>query len=315
MPKQKIPKDKIAAFPTQGKYYQIAKAGDFLFKIAAQAYGDSHKWPLIWKASRNLLKSGNPNIPFIGEFVFIPFLEEIKPSRCAVSIPGKDDDEFTLILDDREIPVTDARIIRTMDTAADGWTATIPWTPGLDKKLDKRVRPFGYPIAGVYLGSKLMCCGRLYGVAPKNSTGGQSKDLEGFSSTIDIVDSMIKSPFQASNITLLRRAQQLLEPFGIPVQTSIWTNTGGIFKRVKAGKTETIFSHLHKLAKQRGVLISSTREGALLLTSTTAEIKPVTTLVEGKDFDFSQISEIGSKFDGRQRFSSYLATSSGSRKR
>ena len=304
----------IAPYPTQGKYYQIKKKGEFLFRIAGMAYGDTHKWPLIWEASRNLLRSGNPNIPYIGEFVFIPFDQQIKPSLCRSSVRDKRPDDFTLLLGDREVPVTDARVIRTMDTASDGWTATIPWFPGKDKGLDKLVRPFGYPSAGVYLGGELVCCGKLYGVTPKISAGGRSKDLEGFSSTIDLVDSMIKPPYQRSNVTLLQRAQQLAAPHGIKVIVTDGTNIGGLFKRVTAGKTETIFKHLQKLAKERGVLVSSSPEGILLLTSTTEDRSPVASIVEGRDFSLQPL-DIGSKFDGRQRFASYLATSGGSRKR
>ncbi len=210
---------RIAKYPTPGKYYRLKK-GDLLNIVAGKAYGNRKKWPLISRSNLTKLRSGDADLPFVGEVVFIPIIRRKKSAdaaQCDIILFDRDRDKMTLILEDREVPITEGRIIRTMDTGADAWTATIAWIPKADPELDELVRPYGYTEAGIYLGNDLLVCGRLYGVTPKLETDGQSKDLEGFSSTIDLVDSTMKPPYQRSNVTLLQRCQEFADIYGFTV--------------------------------------------------------------------------------------------------
>jgi prophage tail gpP-like protein len=80
-------------------------------------------------------------------------------------------------------------------------------------------------------------------------------------------------------------------------------DTGGQFKRVTVSETEKAFRHLSSLASQRGVLLTSTPEGAALITNANTGIKSVGTISEGEHGaqGFSGI------FDGRKIFSTYKA--------
>jgi prophage tail gpP-like protein/LysM repeat protein len=304
--------------PQPGKQYTIV-SGDQLRLIAGRAYGNRSKWPIIWKANKTRLRSGNPNLIFPGEVIIIPRLNDRKPvdkktqtKTSSAQLINKDKDlgEFTLLIADTEVPVEGAKIIRTMDTAADGWTATIGWTPGLDRDADAFLLPYVYPEAAAYLGPELAVNGLLYTVKNAMTKEGIKKELEGFSYTADLVDSTIKPPYEKRNVTLEQRALDIAEGFEIDVEKEFITDTGGKFSRMTADKTETVFEHLKKYAGQRGLLISSTPAGNLLLTKANTNSKPVTTLEEMKPLPEGW--QAG--FDGRKRFNAYKAIGSSPRK-
>jgi prophage tail gpP-like protein len=76
------------------------------------------------------------------------------------------------------------------------------------------------------------------------------------------------------------------------------------FPRVKAEPTETGWSHISKLAAQRGLLLSCTKNGDLLLTTANINGKPVGTIEES----ISPLTEeYSAKFSGRDRFNTYRA--------
>ena len=86
-------------------------------------------------------------------------LDILEAAKLALSyVENKSKEDFTLIIEGREIKIQSGKIIRTMDTAADGWTAKMSWIPGEDKKLDRILRPYSYSKASVYLGSTLNDC-------------------------------------------------------------------------------------------------------------------------------------------------------------
>lgn len=300
--------------PIPGKQYTIV-TGDTLSGIAARAYGRQSQWPKIYKANQMKLRSGNPDLIFPGEVIFIPELvDEKKMTRdiTGETLEGREADDFTLIIDGIEVPVESGKVLRTMDTCADGWTASIAWTPGADARLDKRLRPFTYPKAYVYLGGQLVVSGRLYAVEPSLESGGQKMGLEGWSFTADIIDSTTKPPYEKNKVTLEQRAKDLCEPLGISVEFDgdDARARNKKFDRVTIDPTEAIFSHLAKLASQCGILVSSTIHGDLLFTRANTKGKSVGTIEEGK----SPAPEFKCKFDGRKRFNSYRVISDSPKK-
>ncbi len=99
----------------------------------------------------------------------------------------------------------------------------------------------------------------------------------------------------------------------VPNKKSKYVTDEKKFPRVKAEPTETIFSHLAKLAAQRGLLLSCTVNGDLLITKADLNSKSVGTIEES----ISGLSnEYSAKFSGRDRFAMYRAIvkSSASRK-
>ncbi len=289
---------------TPGIPYTVV-SGDTLSDIAKQAYGDGRRWREIFKANATTLKSGDPNLIFPGEIITIPpnaveqaAVLDLFADSLPV-LPGKDKDDFTIIVDDLEIPVNSGRAFRAADTAATGWTAVVPFK-NPDLLLSDALKPYGYQSAACYLGGELLIQGILYGTQPKLVEKELVNLLEGWSPTVDIIDSTAQAPYEAKNITLEKRARDLVEPLGIEVIFDV--DDDEPFKRVTIGATEKIFSHLAKLASQRGVLITSTELGELKFTTAT-KTKPIGTIEEGQ-----AMAEIFSaKFDGRKRFNIYKA--------
>jgi prophage tail gpP-like protein len=301
--------------PIPGQQWTVGP-GDSLESLSVRAYGNRAFWPRIWKANQNRLRSSNPNIIFDGEVILIPELteqktlvgeQEVRTAFSALTIKGKGKDDFTLLVDDIEIPVESGRVIRTMDTAADAWSARIQWQPGRDPLIDERLLPYKYPKASVYLGDHLIVNGLLYSVIPEQSEEGIVKNLEGASFTADAIDSTLRPPYEVNNVTLEQRANDLVRPLGIKAVFEF--PSGGPFKRMTASKTDTIFSHLAKYASQRGLLISSTESGDMLFTKA-SEAAPIAIVEEEKPFP----EKWQARFDGRARFNVYRALSQGPRK-
>lgn len=306
----------ITSIPTPGKKYKV-KNGDWISRIAATAYGDGTKWPVIANANANdvddaIIKGVTQVFFQPGDIVFIPELAETKKLKKELTkLTNKNPDDFTIIVAGRELPVQSAKIIRTMDTAADGWTAKIAWNPGADIHLDQITAPYSYSEAQAYIGNELLVNGILYDITHDLKINGRTKELAGFSFTADIIDSTMQPPYEKNNVDILQRAKELCNPHGISVEVdSSVEDLGGPFDRVTANQQDTKFAHLNKLAKQRSLLLSSTSQGDLLITRANLNDTPVGTLEE------SQLPprEFAAKFSGRKRFSTYRVVSQGPKK-
>lgn len=288
------------ARPTQGQQYEI-KSGDTLSSIASQAYGDPGQSGLIESANQSQFKSESGEL-ITGAIIIIPVLAEDQAIKNQFSqqAVNNDPDKAIILCEGMEIIASSIRIFRTMDGAADGWTAVVPWVPGEDLGLDKRLAIFAFPRAQVFIGNQRLINGLIYSVQPRLTENGQVKILQGWSYTVDAIDSTLKPPYERKNVTLEQRASELLKPTGI--KAVFETETGGAFDRMTASKTDKIFDHLARYASQRGVLISSTVDGDMsFIRSATG--KTVGTLEEGTALTASWAAS----FDGRKRFASYRA--------
>jgi len=286
---------------TAGVPYVVI-SGDNLSRLASQAYGDPAKWRLIWKANQNTLKSDNPNLIYPGEILQIP----TNPVEAAVSqalgltekeyLEGAEWDDFTLFVDGTRFLVESARVIRTMDTVSDGWSARLPWDPD-DPKMTDILKPYAYNSALVYLGPRLAVKGVLYTMETELGSEGSTVTLEGFSPTADLMDSSVKPPYEQKKVTLQQRAQDLIEPLGL---TLIYEADDEEFDRVTAAPEDTIFSHLSDLAAQRKVLISSTPKGEVIFYQARAGVS-----VGVIEEDIPPHQNIRARFDGRKRYNAY----------
>lgn len=306
--------NEIKSQPIPG-YKYIVKSGqsDWLSNLAARAYGDPTKWLEIANANQQLVQGPDAGKNYLaadkqwfiaGDIIFIPVLPELekfKPKR----ITGKGKNDFTIVIEDIEIPVLAGRIIRTMDTAADGWTGVIQWVPGKNPDIDRITSPFYYASSQAYIGNELLVNGKVYKVIPKLANDGRTKELAGFSLTADIIDSNLQPPYEKAKINLFQRAQELCRPHGISVEVDEDTDFGGTFSRVTASENDKIFNHLNELARQRSVLLSSTPDGNLLLTNAKIDSEIVGTISEAN----LPAQEFSAEFDGRKRFGTYRVLS------
>lgn len=304
--------------PTPGRKYTIV-AGDNLSHISTAAYGTPRDWRKIWKANKATLKSGDPNVIFPGEVIWIPGQVEAEQAEraaqgdTATRLAGKAKDDFTVVVDGIEVPCVDGRAFRAIDSAADGFTALIPWDPtGTGKRtreLVEKLRPYTYPDCECYVGGELVMRGRLYTIEASISERGRTLALEGWSYAADLVDSTVRPPYEAKKITLEQRAKDLLEGFAIALNFEL--DEDPTFDRITIQPTETVFAHLLTLARQRGALVTSNAQGELVIRRAAVDGGSVYTLQEG----YRPLAQASIRFDGRARFNTYEAITSAPRKK
>ncbi len=286
------------AIPVEGEEYTI-QPGDSLSLIAAKAYGDAVLWPRIWKANQTRLRSGDPDLILPGEVIRIPVLAERLPPEIAN--PNRDPNAMTIILDGLEIRPTSGSIMRTIDTVANAYQATFPWRLGENPELDNRIAPYSYTAVKALIGNDVIVTGINY-VTEIEISEGVTARVKGWTATADLVDSVLKPPFEFNNITLEDIIKGIIEPLGFGAVFE--AETGGKFDRVTANQGDTIFQFLSKLAKQREALLSCDTFGNIVVTRADTESAPVATFEENVT---PGVSGWGGTFDGRKRFNVYRA--------
>jgi prophage tail gpP-like protein len=110
--------------------------------------------------------------------------------------------------------------------------------------------------------------------------------------------------YRAKSITLSTGEVMYSEYKTIPIKKSKLVTDEKKFPRVKAEPTDTVWEHLAKLAAQRGLILSCTKYGDLLITTANENSRIVGSIEEGQT---SLSSEYQAIFSGRNRFNSYKA--------
>lgn len=215
----------VREFPTPGYNYRCQHFEERgLIGIAERAYGNPKEWRRIWSANKAHARKQDPNAGFwVNDIIWIPgdpldeIVEEIRDD-ISEEWAGDEPDRFRLIINGTTIDdIVSARILRTIDYAIDGWTAVIPFDAS-DAARREVCRPYSYHEAAVYLGGRLVHRGRVYNVGPKiDGSQGAQVTLEGWSFGADAVDSTMSPPFESNNVTLAKRARDVLDPLGIDV--------------------------------------------------------------------------------------------------
>jgi len=224
--------------------------------------------------------------------------DEIKKLSSLVGsfLDGKDEKDFTLVLNGEEIPVVSGRVFRSIDNCADGCSATII----LNDKIKELITPFGYEEAKVYLGGELVITGILYSIVPQITSEEKTLTVGIYSSACDIIDSVRYPPYEFKEISLQQLAEELISNLGLVVNFD--ESLGAqFFDRVCIDKQQTIFNFLNELAAQFGILITSNEKGEVLFTKANTSSKPVETI---KD-----VTNISAKYNGRELFAIYRVIS------
>lgn len=290
-----------------GASYVIVK-GDTLWGISGQAYGNVRRWPEIWQANKSTLSSGDPDLIFPGEIIFIPgdvpIVIDVEEDSELLPGPEVDPNGVILVIDGQEVKVEAARVLRTMDTGSDKWSAEVYWDPD-NADLTELYRPYQYKEAKAYVGGQLLVTGPLMTTEPAVTNDKVSMNLVGFSTTIDMVDSNMNPPYQYNEMTLNQIANELASYRGIKVVDETLDDPEslglGTFARITAERSDKEFEFLAKLAKQKGVLLTSTPKGYLLITKTATEKDNFGSIGD----DQARGHDWRAAFDGRQRFRNY----------
>jgi LysM repeat protein len=209
--------------PVPGTKYTIVK-NDTLWDIAAAAYGTGRKYTVIWEANKSSLRSGDPNLIYPGEVLWIPNDTEMDAARAelprAAPVSNTDHGSMVVKINDKEFAVESGNVLRTFDTAADGFTATMRFDPEDPDHL-AAFKPFQYQPCECYLGGKLQVKGLLYTHDLGLITTRSAVTVHGWSPTVDLVDCVAEPPFQEKNVTLENRIRNLIAPYGIALEFNV----------------------------------------------------------------------------------------------
>lgn len=165
------------------------------------------------------------------------------------------------------------RITRSLD-AVD----TIQLSAPFDISMKDQFKPFSYKPIVVTVGGEVVFTGTLIGVNP---TTDKTIEVTAYSKPAVLSDCTAPAgayPLEFSDLNLFEIASNLAEPFGITVK--LQGDAGMRFERVALEPEELVFDFLSDLAKQRGLILSSTTIGELLILQPTPS-QPVAFLEQG----------------------------------
>ncbi|WP_332117238.1 phage baseplate assembly protein [Azorhizobium caulinodans] len=103
-------------------------------------------------------------------------------------------------------------------------------------------------------------------LSPRASEGQVSVSVSGRDKTGDLIDgaATVDGPCEMFGVKLDKAAQTILKPYGLKLRADV--DVGAAFDRVAIDVGETGMSAIEKLARQRGLLVTSDGVGALVLT-------------------------------------------------
>ena len=152
----------------------------------------------------------------------------------------------------------------------------------------------------VLLGSDLVISGYVDDYETDDTASSSSLRISGRDRTGDLVDcSAIHPGGQWRGATLQAIVADIAQPFGIKVVLAQGVSTGDVFKRFALEEGEKAFDAIDRACRLRAVLVTSTPEGNLLITTAGTASSGVT-LAEGVN-----MVKFNSRHSWKERFSSY----------
>lgn len=153
-------------------------------------------------------------------------------------------------------------------------------------------RPFSFAPVEVGVGQDLLFTGTLVEVTPRVESDARTVAVSCYAKPGVLEDCTLPAhmvPFESAGLSLRQIAERLCAPFGISVVLT--APEGAAFKKIntrrKRGDTEAepdqrVADFLADMAKQRGLVMTSTPTGELLFQKSVAPGHPVARLEEGK---------------------------------
>lgn len=169
-------------------------------------------------------------------------------------------------------------------------------------------RPFSYPSVQVTLGRVVLFTGTMVTPQPEVSADERSVSVSAYSAPAVLGDCHVPVsayPIECNGMGLRQIVSLILAPFGL---SSVFeSDPGASFRRVRVKPEETPFSFLSDLAKQRGLVVGDTPEGALAFRRSATSGPPVVRLREGTP----PLTEVGVSFSGQAYYSEITGVAKG----
>lgn len=210
---------------------------------------------------------------------------------------------FDLRINGQSVPVKNGRFIDSMDTAADGFTATIIVNPEEQSDLFDAIKPYKATPANIYIENELALTGKLTKTKPIKNNQGIIYNIAGWSNTFNFIDSSLAPPYTYSDQDLHQIAESVAKQTGTIIETT--TSPGGKFKGATVSVGQTGFEFLSPLAFLRNQVISCTPEGGLLFQEANTNGFPVGSIIENDPDSLLAKSFPVPEFDLRKRFKTF----------
>lgn len=257
------------------KSYTVV-SGDTLVKISTKQYGTYTKWQKIMAANPQLAgrKKSYDGVPllFPGDVLVIPdntdlpSVVEDKPVLMSDRIDIEDaaEDDFSIFIDGKLFTGFTGYTIQLKMDSWDAFSFECPWEEN-KKEIRDAFAPFTFKECAVYFERKLIFQGRLLTSAPKIEPENREINIQGYPLCGTLNDCCIpvtKYPPSYNNLNLKQIAEDICEPFGVPVSFS--EDPGDKFSKVEYEIGTKILDFLQKLAEQRNFVMTNDSKGGLV---------------------------------------------------
>lgn len=268
--------------------------GDTFATVARKVYGSEQ---YAGQIARSNPGSQEPLLP--GSTLVVPPLPGTPVSRPQ-SAPSDNQNEVAILIDGvryrfwsnlRWTPALDA--FSTAEFSA----PFEPDAPGFRETFE----PFSFKPVEITVGGVLAFRGTMVGITPRVDAGSRTIDVSAYGVPgvlNDCTPPASAYPIEFNNQRLPDIAQALASPFGVQVVYQSATS-GAAFERVAVDPGGTIAAFLGDLARQRGLVMSDTPDGALILQQSVEPGQPVARLAVGA----SPVISVTPSFSPQQYFS------------
>lgn len=286
--------------PKAGTWYTVPK-DSWLDSISIATYGRDRTQDII---NANAYLSSRPvhtgsGLPYIhpGDRLWLPPDGDALPDTVSASDP----EEIAIRIDGKVYRGFESvGISRSIETCADTFSFVAPYDP--DNPAHRILDPYSYRKCDLFIGGNLYIPGEMVKWSPDADNARMTIEVRSLPGvTVDCVS--LDKGCDYNGMTLQAIATSILAPFGII--PSFPDGDSDVIVKANRGVTDTVFSFLAGLAKQKGLVITSTIRGEMAFVRAAVNSRPVASLEEGK---FPLIKVSGS-YDGTGRFSHYIAVS------
>lgn len=303
-------KQKNRSFPKEGQFYTVENA-DNLLKISQWAYGFNRVSDIV--NANGMLQSrinsgqihrtlGGIPIVYKGDVIMIPQLSKIEAEDIEDIHPEFPDEVVIRINGEIIHGFSTNSIERGINSLADSFQFTSPYDPKTDESrlLDAKT----YHTAELFIDKKLNINGTLehwsYSLTEDNSTVTiTARSKPGV--LIDCPSENTRLDFSGQKFSQI--ADVLIKPFGLQLEMPYGDTA--IINQAKREPTQKVFDFLAGIARSKGFILDSSKQGKIILDRANINGEPVLNIIQGDP----SVLDIKVESDGTKCFSSYKALS------
>src|SRR5574344_1232484 len=210
------------------------------------------------------------------------------------------DNKIRLVVAGKEFTgFTGATISMAISQVADAFSVEAPFDTN-NSLLVKTLKPYGYQKFQLYIDTDLLMTGRIEDVHTTCSASGNMINIQGRSLTGVLVDCPVTTGTEYTELTLSQIAARVCKPYAVSVRADA---DSSVIDEARCEYGDTVAVFLVKLATVRNLLINSSFDGRLVISSGKAFSTgvPVARFAEGDGY----ILACDADFNGTKRFSEY----------